>query len=315
MPQNLLSTEWLNLLIDPYAVLGVSLNADERQISKRYYILSKQLHPDNYINKNEPDQELAQAVFTQLINPAYQQLKQTKKRLNTIELLRSQAKVLNQSNAGGVGTSIIQSISKMSTGEAELFYEDVVTSYSSAQYHFLHQSCLITQQLSVLNIVYLSYRQSNLPQANEPKPIIPQEENQIPSNISSSNTILQAEPINYNYAQHYYERALEYYHQEKWNLAVRELRDAIKLDLTNSDYYALMGVIYFQQKFIGMAKVYIRQALKINPQQPLALQYAALLQITADEKVTPQSISKALDIAALLTGLRQKLRPNKSLFK
>ncbi|MEI6445531.1 MAG: DnaJ domain-containing protein [Nostocales cyanobacterium ELA583] len=277
MSINSLSTEWLNLLIDPYAVLGVSINANERQITKRYYILAKQLHPDNHINKNEPDQELAQAIFTQLINPAYEKLKQTQKRLNTIALLRSESKVLDTQTAVGIQISIIQSISTMSAGEAELFYEDVFTSYAFSQYHSLHQSCQITQQLSALNIVYLSYQQLT----NEPKPIISVEKNQIHPNTSSPNTILQAElkSDSINYAQHYYDRAVEYYKQENWNLAVQELRDAIKLDLTNADHYALLGVVHFQQKFIGMAKVYIRQALKINPQQRLALKYAALLQI------------------------------------
>jgi curved DNA-binding protein CbpA len=304
MSENLLSTEWLNLLIDPYAMLGVSINADERQISKRYYILAKQLHPDNYINKNEPDQELAQAVFTQLINPAYEQLKQTRKRLNTIALLRSQAKVLAQHQDIALQASIIHAISTMSVREAELFYEDLVTSYADTQYHSLHQSSQVTQQLSALNIVYLSYQQPNRLLGNEPKSIIPQQETQPVPNISSSTTILNPEPV--NYAQHYYERALAYSHQENWNLAVQELRDAIKLDLTNSDYYALLGVVHFHQKLIGMSKVYIRQALKINPQQPLALKYAALLQIPVNETVNPQSISKALSIASLLSKFLSK---------
>ncbi len=299
MSQNLLSIEWLNLLFDPYAVLGVSVNSHERQISKRYYVLAKLLHPDNCINKNEPDQELAQAVFTQLINPAYEQLKQTKKRLNTIELLRSEAKVLDLQKAVAMQASMIQVIATMSAQEAELFYEELVTSYSSAQYDTLHQSHQVTQQLSALNIVYLSCQQTNRSPDNEHQSNIPPVETLQAANISSLNTTANPKPI--NYAQSYYERALEYTNQQKWNLAIQELRDAIKLDLTNSDYYALLGVVYFQQKFIGMAKVYIRQALKINPQQPLALKYAALLQIPVNESVSPQSMSKALGIASLLS--------------
>jgi len=299
MSLNFLSTEWLNLLFDPYAVLGVSVNADERQISKRYYILAKLLHPDNYIKHNQPDQELAQAVFTQLINPAYEQLNHTKKRLDAINLLRSEAEVLDPQKVLAIKASSIQAISTMSAEEAELFYEDVVTSYGYEQYHSLPQSCQITQELSTLNIVYLSHQKPNSPLANQSKSIIPQEENQISPDTSSSTTILKPEPI--NYAQAYYERAVEYYKQENWNLAVKELRDAIKLDLNNSDYYALLGVVHFHQKFIGMSKVYIGQALKINPQQPLALKYAALLPIQANETVKPQSMSKALSIASFLS--------------
>jgi tetratricopeptide (TPR) repeat protein len=299
MPPNSLSTEWLNLLFDPYAVLGVSVNADERQITKRYYILAKLLHPDNYIKHNQPDQELAQAVFTQLINPAYEQLNQTKKRLNVIMLLRSEAEVLDPQKVRAIKVSTIQAISTMSAEEAELFYEDVVRSYGYEQYHSLSQSCHITQQLNTLNIVYLSHQKPNSPLANQSKSIIPQKENQRPPDTSSSTTILKAEPI--NYGQAYYERAVEYYNQENWNLAVKELRDAIKLDINNSDYYALLGVVHFHQKFIGMSKVYIGQALKINPQQPLALKYAALLPIQVNETVKPQSMSKALSIASFLS--------------
>jgi len=309
MSQNSLSTEWLNLLIDPYAMLGVSVNADERHISQRYYVLAKQLHPDNYINtNNKPDQELARAVFTQLINPAYEQLKQTKKRLNALAILRSESKVLDKQKAVGIQNSIIQAITTMSAQEAELFYEDAVKSYSITQYYSLPEAYQITQQLSALNIVYLSCQQPNLPLGNEPKSIIPQEKAQPVQTTLSSTRVLKPDSI--NYAQRHYQRAVEYSNQEKWNLAVQELRDAIKLEPANGDYYALLGVVHFQQKFLGMAKVYIRQALKINPQQPLALKYAALLQIKLNENenetTTPQSMLKALGIASLLSKFLSK---------
>jgi curved DNA-binding protein CbpA len=309
MLQKSLSKEWRNLIIDPYAMLGVSVNADERNISKRYYVLAKQLHPDNYINNDKPDRELAQAVFTQLINPAYEQLKQTKNRLEVIALLRSEAKSLDKQKAVAAQTSIIQVMSTMSAQEAELFYEDVVKSYASAQYHSMQQAYQVTQQLSALNIVYLSCQQTKNPLGNQPQSITTQEEttaiqnnqeeNTLIQNNSSSGRIFKADLI--NYAHRHYERAVDYSKKELWNLAVQELRDAIKLDTTNADYYALLGVVHFNQKFIGMAKVYIRQALKINPQQPLALKYAKLLQIQTTETVAPQSMVKALGIASLLS--------------
>jgi Flp pilus assembly protein TadD len=79
-----------------------------------------------------------------------------------------------------------------------------------------------------------------------------------------------------------------------------ELRCAIKLETNNSKYYALLGVVHLQQGFPGMAKVYIRQALKLDPQQPLAIEYAAKLNLGI--KADPKSMAKAISIAALLSN-------------
>ncbi|NET69928.1 MAG: J domain-containing protein, partial [Sphaerospermopsis sp. SIO1G2] len=84
MPQKTLPVEILGLLVDPYSVLGVSVNADDRQITKRYYVLAKQLHPDNFVINNQPDRELAEIILTRLVNPAYQQLKQIKTRKEVV---------------------------------------------------------------------------------------------------------------------------------------------------------------------------------------------------------------------------------------
>ena len=80
---------------------------------------------------------------------------------------------------------------------------------------------------------------------------------------------------------------------------MKELRVAIKLAPKNSDYYALLGLVHLKQKFIGMARVYIRQALKLNPQDLLAQKYATRLKIEPGENTNPKSMAKALSIAAL----------------
>ncbi|OUL18696.1 hypothetical protein [Nostoc sp. 106C] len=109
------------------------------------------------------------------------------------------------------------------------------------------------------------------------------------------------QPVLKKYAQRHYQRAIQYANLANWTRSVQELRDAIKLEPQNSDYHALLGVVHFQQNFPGMATVYIRQALKLNPQQPLALKYASKLNIKLNENVDPRSMATSVSIAALLS--------------
>jgi curved DNA-binding protein CbpA len=308
MSQNSLPPEVLELLIDPYAVLGVSVNADDHQVFKRYHALAKQLHPDNYINTNNRDAELGRVILTRLVNPAYQELKQTKKRLNIVEMLRLKALDLDPQEVLVLQTGLNVDIMSMSLNEAEFFYEKAITSYASAQYKSLSQSHQVTKQISKLNLVYLSLHKNNASNTEQwttsSKSIIPRPEIKPVDLKLPQEKNLTPNPI--NYARRNYERAVQYGEQGKWDLAVQELRDAIKLEPNNSDYYALLGVVHFQQKFLGMAKVYIRQALKLNPTQPLALKYAAQLNIQSTENANPKSVAKAVGIAALLNRFLSK---------
>ncbi|HLO86512.1 MAG TPA: DnaJ domain-containing protein [Nostocaceae cyanobacterium] len=300
-----LPPEWLDLLLDPYAVLGISVNADERQIFKRYHHLAKLLHPDNNIKSDDQDSELAQAVFTNLINPAYEQLKQTKKRLDVLQILRSEAKHLDRQKVLTSPISIAKEMIVKSTQEAELIYEEAIAHQAVTQYKSLEQSYQITKQLCILNLVYLWLPNNESPLITstlEVKPASLDNEAK-PAAVKVADLKISEHTntkLTTNYAQRHYERALQYTKQQNWAIAVEELRDAIKLEPNNGDYYALLGVVHFQQQLIGMAKVYIRQALKLNPQQPLALKYAIKLNIQPGENANPQSMAKALGIASLL---------------
>ncbi|MBD2418801.1 DnaJ domain-containing protein [Anabaena cylindrica FACHB-243] len=311
MSQNSLPPEVLELLIDPYAVLGVSVNADERQILKRYHALAKQLHPDNYVNRDDPNHELATIVFTRLINPAYQQLKQVKTRFKILGELRLKAVSLDQQTILELQSAINLQIMPLSLQETNIVYEQAIAAYANKQYQSLQKIHQVTQYILRLNLVYLSLHKKNSLQAPPlpaiststasvsivPRPSVQKTEIKLPKSKEKD-----SKPVSINYAQRHYERAVEYGQQAKWALAVQELRDAIKLEPNNSDHYALLGVIHFQQNFPGMAKVYIRQSLKLNPKQPLALKYAGILKIqNAEEETNPKSIGKALSLAALLS--------------
>jgi tetratricopeptide (TPR) repeat protein len=302
MSQTFLSPEWLEQLCDPYAVLGISVSADDRQIYKRYHTLAKLLHPDRYAKSSNPEQELATAIFSHLINPAYEQLKHRHKRLIAIAMLRSDARVLQQ-QALSVQSAIAEEIMEMPAPQAELFYEEAIACYAEAQYKSLHKFSQVTQQIRILNLAYLRLYKPDLFLAQVPIPIIP--EVKFKSVELTLNEKASVKPVLTNYAQRHYQRAIEYVRLAKWPLAVQELRDAIKLEPNNSDYYALLGLVHFKQKFIGMARVYIRQALKLNPQHSLALKYAPKLKIQPGENTNPKSMAKAVSIAALLSRFNQ----------
>ncbi|MBD2440779.1 J domain-containing protein [Nostoc sp. FACHB-110] len=295
MSQNTLPSAWLKLLSDPFAVLGIPVTADERQINKCYRALAKQLHPDRYAQSGEAEQKLATNIFTRLINPAYAQIKQTQKCAETIAMLRLEAKSW-QPKADLAKNSALEKLIQASAQSAESIYEQAIADYAAIQYTSLQQTYQITQQLNQLNLAYFSLQQSqpSIPQAAPPvsSPVQPQ-----PTPQTSENT----QPVPVNYAQRHYQRAIQYSKQSKWSLAVSELRDAIKLEPNNSDFYALLGLVHFHQNLLGMAKVYTRQALKLNPTNRLALKYAEQLKIDMKENINPQSMAKAVGIAALLS--------------
>lgn len=312
MSQTTLPTEWLQQLSDPYAVLGITVTADDRRILQRYHVLAKLLHPDNYANSNNNgEQKLATAIFTRLINPAYGELKNGEKRAEIIATLRLQAITWGK-NAVSEQNPLIKQLMRMSRQEAELYYEQAIASYITSQYESLTQSYWIIQKLNELNLAYLYLQTDNSFILEQPAPhpvVSPATSTLSPATVEKTHNLT---PTDINYAQRHYQRAIEYSKQGHWSLAVRELRDAIKLDPNNSDHYALLGVVHLRQNFNGMAKVYIRQALKLNPQHPLAVKYATHLKMPLQDHTDPKSVAKALGIAAWLHKFFSKAEANLS---
>ncbi|MFH7027424.1 MAG: hypothetical protein ACHBN1_18980 [Heteroscytonema crispum UTEX LB 1556] len=65
MSQTFLRPEWLKQLADPFAVLGISVAADERQILKRYHALAKFLQSDRAHQKSRTRQGISYSSIYQ----------------------------------------------------------------------------------------------------------------------------------------------------------------------------------------------------------------------------------------------------------
>jgi len=87
----------------------------------------------------------------------------------------------------------------------------------------------------------------------------------------------------------YIRQAENFINQKLWASALKELRSAIQIDCNNSKCHALLGFVYMNQKLSGMAKVSFQQALKLNPDEPIAKQYIDQVSGTNATKIDPKA--------------------------
>jgi tetratricopeptide (TPR) repeat protein len=300
MSQSSFSTDLQRQFSDPYAVLGLSVAADDRRVLKRYRAIAKSLHPDSYVNVDAELRELASQILARIVNPAYQRLKQDKGRAETMALLRFRVRRMNREEVLIGCSEVTQQLLDTPQADLEVFYEQAIANLAEQQYQQLDQFEPITEQLGELNLVYLQLKmgeplirekRSGIVSAAEAKPIqfTPIAPDVTPSAVS--------------YAHRHYLRALEYIRKSSWAMAIRELQDAIKIDANRSEYHALMAKAYWMQNLQGAARAYCRQALKLNPNDPVAIEYAQKLKLTIEQ---PNAVKNAKASNGGLFGLFAK---------
>ncbi len=267
---------------DLHAALGITLGATPGDIRKRYLKIAKSLHPDS--RDDGDDKKLASDLLSKLINPAYQVLSQEKEREEYEIILR----LLGQQLVAGqipldTDSEIVQAILKAPNPQA--VYLEALEALVKNQYENLSTSLAITEQISELNLAYLwrqqggnappAYAQSKsagaspafygttAPTASTPSPgsVDPAKSTVPPGTSGSADT----------YTEQYVRRAQEFMKKGSYQPAIKELRDALKLNPSSSRCHALMGEIYLQQGQATMAKVSFRRALELNPQEAKAV--------------------------------------------
>jgi len=96
-------------------------------------------------------------------------------------------------------------------------------------------------------------------------------------------------------AERHLERAKDQFKMKKYNEAVKELRDAIQLDPMQGEFHAWLAKVQLTKGLTGMANISIRQALKLDPQNELALECQKLVEEQAtDKNGSPEDKQKGL---------------------
>ncbi|MBD0268724.1 MAG: DnaJ domain-containing protein [Cyanobacteria bacterium Co-bin8] len=282
------SQDWLRFS-DPYAVLGVSLAADDRRILKRYRQVAKLLHPDVQASQETGINEFAGQVLARLVNPAYQRLKSDKGRNEVLATLRFKVRRLAREDALKATCEAAQKLLQLPEPEIEIYYEQALLDLSTSQYDSSETFETLTRQISELNLVYLRRKMGD--------PVIREKRSGLVAASSVNTTaVAPTAPANDsaspNYAERHSRRAQEYLKNRNFSAAIQELKDAVKIDPQNSSYHCLLGQAYLLSQLSGMAKVHFKQALKLNPKNEVALKYARQLQIDDSQFSRPTSAAQ-----------------------
>ncbi|NET53866.1 MAG: hypothetical protein F6K09_36100, partial [Merismopedia sp. SIO2A8] len=276
------SVQWLDQYSDPFAVLGLSVLADEKRLLKRYRAVAKRLHPDSLLSASPEDQDCATQLLARLVNPSHKKLKQKRGRAECLATLRFQ--VRQQMDTLAPTSEWGHNLLKTPILRVEAMYEQAIAELGERQYNPLEEFELITPILSELNLIYLRLKMK--------EPMIREKRVGIITPPSDQEIKIKTIPVDpatktLTYGQRYYRRAEEYLKKGNVTAAIQELQDAIKLESDQSHYHALLAKAYLMQKLPGAARAYCRRALKLNCNNRLALQCAKILKLDVSIFVDP----------------------------
>jgi len=264
--------------VDHHAILGVPIDGKVGDIRKRYLKIARSLHPDSCM---EGDKQLASQLLSKLVNPAYEKLTQDKERTEYEVLLRLLGqRLLQQKNGVELKSELAQQLFR--ADDPDNFYKNSVQDLAEKQYQVLDQAIELIGELSELNLAYLVVKagkgevtigrskQSPTPGstgAAQASSLTPQQQPAAPAPPPQVST----PSPNQTFVNQYYRRAEEFLAKNNLQQAILELRDALKLEPSDSRCHALIGTIYLRQNQITMAKVHLNQALKLDPKNATAL--------------------------------------------
>ncbi|MEB3358765.1 MAG: J domain-containing protein [Synechococcales bacterium] len=257
--------------IDHHAVLGISVEADAKDVRKRYLKIARRLHPDSSAIKTDEERQFANELLSKLVNPAYEKLSQEKEATEYGLLLKLKGQQANRQQDTILLTS---DPSRQLAAASDLAgqYRSILKELTEQQYENLKQVLDLIGQISEVNLVYLMRReQAGGPPSRRPAADAPAAK-QSPVSTASVPSTPQRPPKSSKeeLVDAYRRRAHE--HEQKGNHreAILELREALKIAPDSNDCHSQLGSIYLKSNQSTMAKIHFKKALDINPNDPIA---------------------------------------------
>ncbi|MDJ0674630.1 MAG: tetratricopeptide repeat protein [Calothrix sp. MO_167.B42] len=264
---------------DYHAILCIPVDANVKDIRKRYLKIVRRLHPDSLRQVSEDDKKLANQLLSKLVNPAYEKLSAEQDYAEYVLVLSQIGKRLQEESSSVELTS--DAAKKLTTApNVEQLYKTAIAQIASKQYDSLKDAIAKITLVSELNLVYLMrtggknlIKQSSPPPAPTPAPTpapapAPAPAQGKPSTPPPKTTPPPKAPTASNEesrAIQYIRRAQDLIAKNQFAAARVELQDALKLEPNNSTGHSLIGMVYLRQNQTTMAKVHFDRALQLDP--------------------------------------------------
>ena len=259
---------------DYHAILGVPVDADEKTVRKQYLKVTRRLHPDSSKFKTDEEKQQANELLTKLVNPAKEQLFRGSR-----DYMISLGHMGKRLAAEGGKISIYSDAAKQlakAGANVDAAYRNSLKSLASKQYESLDRVVDMIGEISELNLVYLMLKgktsKSGISKTSPGTAV---------SKTAGTGTAVKKTTAGaatkgsgtqeISKVDAYLSRADSYMKKNNFAGAVLELREALKLEQTNSKCHGLLGLAYLKQNQVSMAKVHINKALQLNPQEENAL--------------------------------------------
>jgi curved DNA-binding protein CbpA len=259
---------------DYHAILGVPVEAEVKDIRKRYLGIARRLHPDSGILEGDDDRQRAAEYLSKLVNPAYEKLSQEKNHAEYTVLLRLKGQqALKQQDTVVLTSDSARRVA--SASDIDNAYRAALRELTERQYEHLDKTLEITGQISELNLVYLMRKERGGEGVQVRRPASTATASGAARPTGSAKAAAKPTPTPASreaLVMAYLRRSEGFENKQDYPRAILELRDALKMEPTNSVCHSRLGVIYLKTNQATMAKIHFNKALELNPQDEVALE-------------------------------------------
>ena len=258
-------------LVDYHAILGVPLDADAKQVRKRYLKIARKLHPDSLRSASDDQKQQASELLSKLVNPAYEVLSQEKSSVEHKVSLKMKGQQL-KSQPALLSLSTEQLKKVANSNNIEYAYSSALKPLVLEQYEMLDSVVDAIGEISELNAIYVMRQGGGSGQVEAKEPPPPVNDGEATADDDTKVTVLSHRERRAQLIESFINRAKEFEYKGNFSRGIIELREAVKAHPQNPRCHAELGRMYMRSKQLKMASIHTKRALELEPENETAIE-------------------------------------------